>query len=385
MSIIKFRKESEETFYNNDDKKFLSVLPVSARKSFVFIIMFIVSCFSILFFIKVPDVIEGKGYIKSERYNAPILFNDNGYYINSILVKDGDFIKKDQDLIFLKKEINDKKNKIIISEINKYILTLKNTKKILNEFFKADLHRLEDLLEVQKEVLKLSKDSYKIQKNVVLNNKENLKNSLINYDTMITSELLLKEKESISEKENKELKSIYSNISNLIYIHKKSISDIDIEIHKEEVKIIEKSQNDIILKSPCDCVVEKIHVKKYDSSIKNKPLISINKNNKERYKIKIFIKSDEYQKVEENMEIKVQVTGYPFLKYGGIKAVTNYISSNTVNDDFLIKNKLDDSYYLIEGDITDINKKIKIKNNMNVDVKIVKGSNRLYKYIINKL
>ena len=381
---VNFRGSVTEEVFNSNKKSFLSILPVGSQMNFIFFFFFSVFLITVFIFVEVPIKVNVTGVIKDENKDYHMHFDKEGYIIKKILYKKGELLKKGDIIFSLEKSYNQSsQNKININikhinEVDNYLEHLrksyKNKVNVLKEIHKKQIKITEIL---KKEVIvkvKLKEQALKNRSrklitlddlNNAIFNVENKKRELAESEQAET--ILLKELMDVNE-ENK--KSFTSAVTEKMEISERIVNE-------------EKEQELINISSPCDCTIERINIVKGES-VRNGQLIVTFKNHfDEKFSTVLYASTSNFGDINsERSVINIKVDSYPFLKYGTIKGDINYISRSPISDLDIKSNIKSGDYYIIEANIKNVPKNIRLRDGMTVKAHIITKTMPLYKFLL---
>ncbi len=263
----------------NSNIEFNSPIPVSKKIKFLTLIF--ISLFFILINLKILEVLslaEGKvipqGRIKYVQHLE-------GGIVESILVKEGDKVEKDQSLIMLSnakasseyEEINTRLKSIELS-----ILRINSEKKFLNKIPSEMLKKFEpNLVKFENELLLSRKNNFNSEKKTMQKGIENLKKSyrLTKEQTKISENLL--EVKATNRFKHLELLRELSNIEGKLEEQKSKLKTLELNFDEElnnELSLLNKEKSELlkritkysdslkrtVLKSPVSGVIKLISV-----------------------------------------------------------------------------------------------------------------------------
>ncbi|WP_320034395.1 HlyD family type I secretion periplasmic adaptor subunit [Halarcobacter sp.] len=393
---------------------------------------------TILFFIiwasfaQIDEIARGQGKVVPSGQNQ-ILQNLEGGVVSEILIKEGDFVKKDQVLL----KISNEKSSSSLSSNKIKILYLKAQIKRLeaelsNEMFEyetTDNDNLNVFLENEKELylsnmkqlnskIQILKEQLKQKQSELKDARQRIKHQKFSVEAIekevkmtepmvkkgIRAEVdFLKLQREFSDSKQKLQSVIYSvnKIKSEIVEIEKKIEEAS-EIHKvktqEKLNEITTSLKDLeantvasidqvsraIIKSPLNGIVQALHVNTIGGAIKPaQDLIEIVPTDYNLI-IEVKILPSDIAFIYQGQKAVVKFSAYDFSIYGGLDGQVINISPDTITE------KDDKTYYLVrikteKNYIGKDAKKMKIIPGMVADVDIITGKKTILDYILKPI
>lgn len=383
-------------------------------------------------FAQIDEIARGQGKVVPSGQNQ-ILQNLEGGIVSEILIKEGDFVKKDQVLLKISNEKSS--SSLVSSEIK--ILYLKAQIKRLEaelaqenfEYEESEDKDLNDFLKNEKELylsnmkqldskVQILKEQYN-QKHTELNDaRQTIKHfrfsaKAIEKEVQMTEPMVkrgiraevdfLKLQRELSDAKQKLQSAIYSvnKINSEISEIEKKIEEVS-EIHKvktqEKLNEITTSLKDLeantvasidqvsraIIKSPLNGIVQTLHVNTIGGAIKPaQDLIEIVPTDYNLI-VEVKILPSDIAFIYQGQKAVVKFSAYDFSIYGGLDGEVINISPDTITE------KDDKTYYLVRIKTTKNfigmeDKKMKIIPGMVADVDIITGKKSILDYILKPI
>jgi len=338
-------------------------------------LLYIVTAFIIitciwLYIGKVDIVVSSKGKIMPNGEIKIVQAMESGV-LQTILVKEGEFVKKGQILILLNKSINSTN----LNQKQQEKETLSKNIKRLNALLKNKLFISND--KVQNNLYKIQKDNLNNIRRIYYNAKKQEKNLKKVKDIISKSEYenarsrMLESKQQLIGTKNSFLEELNKNKQELIQTN----STID--------NIIFSKQKQSIL-SPVDGYVGKLLVHTKDAIVtpaqklisiipKDAPLI-----------LKVNVLNQDIGFIKEDMNVSIKVDTYNFQKYGLINGVISHISNDAIEDEKL---GLVYEVYIVPSQnyLTYANKKHNLSSGMSITAEVKIGKRRVINFFIYPL
>jgi len=383
-------------------------------------------------FAQIDEIARGNGKIVPNGQNQ-IVQNLEGGIVSEILVKEGDFVKKDQILIKISNEkssstvaSNDLKSFYLQAQIQRLKAELKREpfvyKKTDNEQLNAFLYNENELYEINQNQLKskvlILKEQIKQKNNELKDARQTITHMRFSVNAIkqevemtrpmvkrgIRSQVdflkLQREQSDARQKLQSAILSISKTKSEILELNKKidetyqmndsetrqKLNEIITSLRDLEANSVASEDQVLrtIVKSPSNGIVQKLHINTIGGSIKPaQDLIEIVPTD---YKLIVEVKilPKDIAFIYHGQKAIVKFSAYDFSIYGGLEGKVINISPDTITE------KDDKTYYLvrIETDrnyIGDKDKQLKIIPGMVANVDIVTGKKTILDYILKPI
>ena len=383
-------------------------------------------------FAQIDEIARGNGKIVPNGQNQ-IVQNLEGGIVSEILVKEGDFVKKDQILIKISNEkssstvaSNDLKSFYLQAQIQRLKAELKREpfvyKKTDNEQLNAFLYNENELYEINQNQLKskvsILKEQIKQKNNELKDARQTITHMRFSVNAIkqevemtrpmvkrgIRSQVdflkLQREQSDARQKLQSAILSISRTKSEILELNKKidetyqmndsetrqKLNEIITSLRDLEANSVASEDQVLrtIVKSPSNGIVQKLHINTIGGSIKPaQDLIEIVPTD---YKLIVEVKilPKDIAFIYHGQKAIVKFSAYDFSIYGGLEGKVINISPDTITE------KDDKTYYLvrIETDrnyIGDEDKQLKIIPGMVANVDIVTGKKTILDYILKPI
>jgi len=381
-----------------------------------------------LYFAKVDIVVSASGTVIPNGKIKTIQAMDKGV-ISEILVKEGDYVKKDQPLIIIDKSVNESNLKTKQERLETTQLEIERIRALINnkKFIIPDKFKNTKIAEVQKTYYKSLKSSHenlinKIEKQInSIKEKINIATLEAEKLDFLTKSALKRVKKLETVKDiiaNKEFEDAYNNYMSLqkqLFEKKHEISQLKSEleglkaekrrINKEfenklleelvgkrkemleletQIKEISFKNRKLIIRSPIEGYINEMTVNTVGGIVtpaqkllsivpKDVPLI-----------VRAKVTNKDIGFIKENMNSIIKIDTYDFQKYGYLNGKVSYISKDAIEDKnlgmiYIVDIKPDRNYLLYNG------QKLYIFPGMSTRVEIKTGKRRVIEFFIYPL
>ena len=377
----------------------------------------------ISWFIKYPDVIEGKAILTTEQ--PPIkLVSKTGGYVEDIYFKDNAIVKKNATIaqitnpvrkstidslsdILLNFNIKDTKNMLskltklgtlgeLQADYNQLTSNLKEYHQITSdEYYNNNIKNLNQQINYNKQLARITKKQLALLEKELENAKEKFhadqqlyekgiisKNEFFNNQTAYTS----KQEQFLNTEKNYVQYQIavtnYNNQKNDLdktYGDKIRVLETNItSAINSLISYIEAWQQNYTITAPITGQLSYLNtIVKNQFITAQEPLFAVIPNNQE-YIANVQILANGYGKISLNQRVKIKLDGYPHQEYGELMGRVNHIAQLKGEEGYLVK------VTLTKGLTTTYKKELKYKPNMTGSAKIITEDLRMLERIFIK-
>lgn len=379
------------------------------------LVAFVLIVTILIFALNINDTVNFReGLIFSDtpqlKVNAP-----NDVRILSVLVKEGQEVKKGDTLFRLENKRTKSDHDILVADIS----AMENKIIIINKLMANTEERkkaLQQLLHIQSRIYKTDrkKTAYEI---AALNNKLNLstqqssilsdkyrtdsllyaKGAISKYEMTATKSTSLNDRKSEVDVKstynvkNYDYQNLYNNNKRTRNDLKRSIIDVDSEIenYKREILELETAIKDgksnltyisdelskMVIISPYNGTISNLFNAKQNLQLVNKgELLAIVAPVKEKFYAKVTLDEKDLAYIKNGQDINLKLDAYNYYRYGAVKGKITYVSPSDVNQTF---------YCLAQ--INDYNSNINLKAGYKLKGEVIIEKMVLYQYIMKKL
>jgi multidrug resistance efflux pump len=377
-SDMKYRDEVKNELMNVDKKKFLSILPTGSRYITIFFMSLVVFFCVLLLTVKVPLKMKGTGTFVSGYSEIPVFFDSSNFLVKEVYVSSGEKVIAGQPIYLLSlshqpgnvKKIEKLKHDIDHQKINydKKNNEIKNVS-VLNE----------KIIEQQEIIYKSVLFQLNNAKSDEAEGYSHFKKGFSNKQFWVDKKERVNQLQTkVYEFDASKLAMIKNHSSELISMNDQMAS-IEHSIDEHESKLIDLQ--DIVIKSPCDCVIDNTFLQKEQLTESGRVIATLLKNNKGKMAT-VYISSKVFKPIGSESKVVIKPNAYPTLKYGAILGKVNSISKSTVSGKHYPE--LFDSlshYFKINVEITHLPDSIKLESGMKFESEIITGHLSLLEFI----